>query len=176
MMHATARWSVRYGHDLRFAGTHLPRPRVATAASRHGTVPIHVYTDPAWDDARRPVYVHFHGGAWLMRYPEMDDFWCRYVVAEAGVAVVNVDFRTGPYVAYPVAQEECHDAVAWLRDHGAELGLDGSRLAVGGFSSGAGSPPRCASRAVTQDGSLRASRCSACPPSTWPPRSPTDPG
>ena len=31
-----------------------------------------------------PVVVHFHGGAFVMRYPEMDDWWCRYLAAEAG--------------------------------------------------------------------------------------------
>lgn len=86
--------------------------------------------------------MHLHGGAWLMRHPFMDDFWCRYLVAEAGVAVVNVDFRTGPYVTYPVAQEQALDVVAWLSGTQSGLGtcagVDGSRLAVGGFSSGGG--------------------------------------
>lgn len=137
-MHGTARWTVRYGEGLRFAGSDLPAPTRHHVPTRHGKVPVHVYRNPAWDDRPRPVYVHFHGGAWLMRHPQMDDFWCRYVVAEAGAVVVNVDFRTGPYVAYPVAQEECHDVTAWIADHGGELGVDGSRIAVGGFSSGGG--------------------------------------
>lgn len=144
VMHATARWSVRYGDELRFAGRDLPRPRRRLVPTRHGRVPVHVYADPAWeaDTLPRPVYVHLHGGAWLMRHPFMDDFWCRYLVATAGVAVVNVDFRTGPYVAYPVAQEQAHDVLAWLTGeqsrHGTVLGVDGTRLAVGGLSSGGG--------------------------------------
>lgn len=138
LMHASARWTVRYGEELRFAGSGLPRPTRLRVPSRHGGVPVHVYRDPAWPAVPRGVYVHFHGGAWLMRYPEMDDFWCGYVVAQAGVVVVNVDFRAGPYVAYPVAQEQCHDVTAWIRDHAGELGIDGDRLAVGGFSSGGG--------------------------------------
>ena len=139
-MHATARWTVRYGEELRFAGTDLPRPRRHAVPTRHGPTPVHLYRDPGWgsDDEPRPTYVHFHGGAWLMRHPAMDDFWCRYLVATAGVAVVNVDFRTGPYAVYPVAQEQGHDVVAWLAEHGADVGVDGTRLAVGGFSSGGG--------------------------------------
>ncbi len=125
-MHATARWTVRYGEGLRFAGDDLPAPRRTMAPTRHGPVPCWVY-----GELGRPTYVHFHGGAWLMRHPAMDDFWCRYVAAEAGVTVVNVDFRTGPYVTYPVAQEECHDATAWVAERGAPV-------AVGGFSSGGG--------------------------------------
>ncbi len=44
---------------------------------------------------------------------------------------VNVDFRAGPYVRYPVAQHECHDAAA-------QVATWGGPVAVGGFSSGGG--------------------------------------
>ena len=64
MMHATARFSVRYGAELVFAGADLPRPRRLKAPTRYGSVPVHVY-----GELGRPAYVHLHGGAWLMRYP-----------------------------------------------------------------------------------------------------------
>lgn len=136
LIHATARFTVRYGTDLRFAGTNLPRPTRIKVPTRHGTVPVHVYR-PTAVRTPAPAYLHFHGGAWLMRHPRMDDWWCRYLAATAGVVVLNVDFRTGPYVAYPVAQEQCHDVLAHLAA-GREPGLDSDRIAVGGFSSGAG--------------------------------------
>ena len=125
-MHASARFTIRYGDELRFAGTSLPDPLTVRAPTRSGHVRVHVY-----GELGRPAYVHTHGGAWLMRYPQMDDWWCRYVAETAGVTVVNVDFRAGPYVRYPVAQHEAHDAAAWVAGHGAPV-------AVGGFSSGAG--------------------------------------
>lgn len=131
-MHATARFTVRYGDDLRFAGTDLPRPVRRRIATRHGRVTVHEYAAPGTDPRRPggPAYVHLHGGAWLMRYPQMDDWWCRYVAATAGVRVVNVDFRTGPYVAYPVAQHQCHDVAAAIAAE--------APVVVGGFSSGGG--------------------------------------
>ncbi len=138
IMHATAHWSVRYGEELRFSGSELPAPTVFRVPTRHGDVPVHVYLPRGVHRRSAPAYVHLHGGAFLMRHPEMDDFWCRYVAAEADVVVVNVDFRAGPYVAYPVAQHQAHDAAAWVARHGAEIGVDGSRVAVGGFSSGGG--------------------------------------
>ncbi len=137
LMHACAQWTVRYGENLRFAGSDLPKPRVHRVHTRHGQVPVHVYRPSGLGDGA-PAYVHFHGGAWMMRYPEMDDWWCRYIAATARVVVLNVDFRAGPYVAYPVAQHQCHDVAAWAAGGGAELRLDGDRIAVGGFSSGGG--------------------------------------
>lgn len=130
-MHASARFTVRYGDDLRFAGGDLPPPRRRRDDTRHGRVTSYEHGDP---DA--PALVHFHGGAWLMRYPQMDDWWCRYVAATAGVRVVNVDFRTGPYVAYPVAQHQCHDVAAAVAAGSSSSG--GTPVAVGGFSSGGG--------------------------------------
>lgn len=138
-MQATAPLTVRYGEELRFAGSDLPRPRRVRVPTRHGRVPAWVYEPGRRTAAGAPggAYVHIHGGAWLMRYPRMDDFWCRYVAAEAGVTVVNVDFRVAPQVRYPVAQEEAHDVAAWVAGDGAgRLGVDPARVAVGGFSSG----------------------------------------
>ncbi len=137
LIHASARFTVRYGANLRFAGQDLPGPTRIAVPTRHGAVPVFVYRAPGVA-APAPVCVHFHGGAWLMRYPQMDDWWCRYLAATAGVVVLNVDFRTGPYVAYPVAQEQCHDVVAHVARSGPELGLDPDRIVVSGFSSGGG--------------------------------------
>ena len=126
-MRASARLTVRYGEPLRLAGSDLPRPSRRRIGTRHGRVPVHVY-------AGRPgagVLVHFHGGAFLMRYPAMDDWWCRYLVAETGVTVVNVDFDVAPTSRFPVAHEQCHDVAA-------ALALEHDRVGLSGFSSGGG--------------------------------------
>ncbi|MDR7251099.1 acetyl esterase [Nocardioides sp. BE266] len=127
-MRASARFTVRYGEHLRLAGSELPSPERITVRTRHGKVPVRLYR-PA--PGALPVHVHFHGGAFLMRYPAMDDWWCRYVAATAGVVVANVDFEVAPRVAYPVAQHQCHDVAA-------ALAADGAAVSVGGFSSGGG--------------------------------------
>lgn len=126
--------TVRYGEDLRLAGNDLPRPERRRVPTRHGRVRVHVYRPPGVDDP--PVHVHLHGGAFIMRYPQMDDFFCRFVVARARVAVVNVDYLAAPRVRYPVAQEQTHDVLAWLGEHAGEWGLDAGRVSIGGFSGG----------------------------------------
>lgn len=131
-MHHTARWTVRYGEGLRFAGSDLPRPTRLRVPTRHGRVPVWSYSPPGWVEGG-PTHVHLHGGAWLMRHPFMDDWWCRYLAAAAGVRVLNVDFRTAPYAVFPQAQEEAHDVTGWA------AGASGQDpVSVGGFSSGGG--------------------------------------
>lgn len=128
--------TVRYGTRLRFAGSDLPRPRRLRVPTRHGRVPVLVHTPPG---STGGAFVHLHGGAFLMRHVRMDDWWCRYVAATAGVVVVAVDFDVAPRATYPVAHEQCHDVAAWVAGAGAaQLGVDPARVAVGGFSSGGG--------------------------------------
>ena len=139
IVQAGAKRSARYGDKLYFTGPEfdgraLEEPDNWRIPTRHGFVRCDVYRPP--DVARPPIYVHFHGGAFLMRFPRMDDFFARFLVAEAGVAVVNVDYDVAPRHRYPVAHEQAHDVVAWLSQHAGDGDLDGSRIAVGGFSAG----------------------------------------
>lgn len=136
VMQKSAPFTVRYGEPLRFAGTDLPAPDHLRVPTRHGDVRVDLYRTPGAGRVAPPVVVHFHGGAFVMRYPEMDDFWCRYLAATAGVAVANVDWSVAPQARYPVGQEEGHDVAAALAAHGSEYGVDGSRLVVSGFSAG----------------------------------------
>ncbi len=126
MVQKSAPFTVRYGRNLYFSGNDLPRPTTMRVPTRHGKVRCTVYAPPGASGS----YVHLHGGAFFMRYPKMDDWFCRIVAHEVGATVVNVDYDVAPQARYPVAQEQAHDVLA----HVAEAG-DG-RVAVGGFSAG----------------------------------------
>lgn len=133
-MQATARRSARYGEALRFSGSELSEPQSRRIPTRHGQVRVDLYVPQRATPP--PIYVHLHGGAFMMRFPRMDDFFARFVVAETDAAVVNVDYDVAPQSRYPVAQEQAHDVLAWLTGHAGEWGLDPARLAIGGFSAG----------------------------------------
>ncbi len=132
---ATAPVAVRYGDALQLAAREVGEPRTWRVPTRHGMVPCEVYRPPGADEPV-PVLVHAHGGAFIMRHARMDDFWCRFVAAEVGVAVVNVDYSAAPRRRYPVAHEQVHDVVAHVESDGHRVGLDGRRLGVSGFSAG----------------------------------------
>lgn len=138
LLQRSAPRTVRYGEGLVLAGAHLAAPTVLRVPTRRGFVSVWVYRPAPSPDGPPPVYVHLHGGAFVMRYPEMDDFFCRYVAATTGAVVLNVDYDVAPQVRFPVAQEQAHDVFSWATTHGRELGVDGHRVAVGGFSAGGG--------------------------------------
>ncbi|MCW2787606.1 MAG: carboxylesterase [Marmoricola sp.] len=135
LIQASAKRTVRYGDALRFSGTDLPEPTLLHVPTRHGKVRCEVYQPPL-TGATPPAYVHFHGGAFLMRFPRMDDFFARIVAAEVGAVVVNVDYDVAPQRRFPVAQHQAHDVAAWVVAHADDLGIDGNRVGVGGFSAG----------------------------------------
>lgn len=109
------------------------RTEQTTISTRHGNVGATIYL-PDHDLATAPVYVNFHGGAFVLRHPEQDDPICRYLAAHAGVVVVNVDYDVGPAHRFPEPIEEGYDAAVWAAD--AARPWDGSRLCVGGQSAG----------------------------------------
>ena len=111
--------------------------RDLTADGPLGTIPLRVYRPGGVPDSRPlPVLVFFHGGGWVIGDIETHDVVCRQVTAEAGISVISVDYRLAPENKFPAAVDDAWAATRWIAAHGAELGIDPARLAVGGDSAG----------------------------------------
>jgi acetyl esterase len=82
------------------------------------------------------LFVNLHGGGFVLGDWRGDDPYCRFLADAAGCAVVNVDYVLAPEHPYPAAVHKTYDLLAWLAEHGAYLGLDVGRMAVGGHSAG----------------------------------------
>ena len=93
---------------------------------------------------RLPVLLYFHGGGFTIGSVQTHDTLCRRLSHLAHCAVVSVDYRLAPEHRFPTAFEDAWDALAWLAASGASLGLDCSRLAVGGDSAGGTLAAACA--------------------------------
>jgi acetyl esterase len=112
--------------------------RELRATGPHGAIPMRLY-HPQLATQRStppPVLVYFHGGGWVIGDLDTHDTLCRELANGAGIGVVAVDYRMGPEHHFPAAVDDCLAATRWVRDHAAELGVDASRLAVGGDSAG----------------------------------------
>jgi putative ergosteryl-3beta-O-L-aspartate hydrolase len=83
-----------------------------------------------------PVVINFHGGGFTLGTPKDDSRWCSTVVDECNAVVVSVDYRLAPECPFPTAVEDGVDAVIWVHQHAAELGIDKDKIALSGFSSG----------------------------------------
>ncbi len=83
-----------------------------------------------------PVLVWFHGGGMVIGDLQSADWVCRELCVQAGHVVVSVDYRLAPEHKFPTAVEDANVAVVWVADNAAMLGVDASRLSVGGDSAG----------------------------------------
>ena len=87
-------------------------------------------------DGALPALVYFHGGGWVWSSVDTHDRLAREYAAASGCAVVLVDYALSPEARFPRALLECAAVVRWIAAHGADWGLDGARVAVGGDSAG----------------------------------------
>jgi acetyl esterase len=83
-----------------------------------------------------PVVMYFHGGGWVLGDADTYDYFMRELTNGSGAAVVFVEYSRSPEARYPVALEECYAATKWIAEHGAELNLNGTKIAVAGDSAG----------------------------------------
>lgn len=83
-----------------------------------------------------PVLLYTHGGGFTIGSVATHDSLCRHLAHLAHCAVVSLDYRLAPEHKFPTAANDAWDALVWLAGQGTVLGLDTTRLAVGGDSAG----------------------------------------
>jgi acetyl esterase len=125
--------------DETFTAMMDDRPPVATEVDHRvpvegGEITVRVYAPES--STALPGYLYLHGGGWWLGTLDQSDSACRGIAADVGCVVVSVDYRLAPEHKFPVAGDDSYAALLWVVDHAAELGIDPTRLAVGGGSAG----------------------------------------
>lgn len=133
------RASARSPLSMRFV-TDPGRHRVATEDHRvavpGGEILVRTYRTPgSW---ATPAHLYLHGGMYWLGSVEEYDPICRWYAGATGAMVVSVDYRRAPEHPYPTAVEDAYAALVWLSDQANSLGIDPTRISVGGFSAGGG--------------------------------------
>ncbi len=123
-------------------GAQGPRPAEVTVVDRAipgpaGELPVRIYrpaSAPA--DTGLPALVYAHGGGWVFGNLDSHDVLCAQLALEAGIAVFHVDYRLAPEARFPGAFDDVVAALKWVAANGASVGIDPTRLAIGGDSAG----------------------------------------
>lgn len=116
-----------------------PEPRVADSADRWVLARgrrVFCRVHRPTTDAPLPVLIYAHGGGWVWSSVDTHDTLMRAYAQAAGCAVVGVDYALSPEAVFPQAVDEIAGVVRWIAANGAEWGLDGTRIAIGGDSAG----------------------------------------
>jgi acetyl esterase len=109
------------------------RARTITITGKDGNeIPLRVIA-PAHPP--RGIYLHVHGGGWVLGGADMQDPMLEQIADNTGQAVVAVEYRLAPEYPYPAGPDDCEAAAAWLVQNGKkEFGTDA--LTIGGESAG----------------------------------------
>jgi acetyl esterase len=104
----------------------------------HGVIPARVYTPKQRRDKAglAPALVFFHGGGWVIGNLDTHDVACCKLAHEGEMIVIAVDYRLAPEHKFPAAAVDSITATQWIAANATELGIDASRLTIGGDSAG----------------------------------------
>jgi acetyl esterase/lipase len=100
-------------------------------------VRIRVYR-PNDQPRRLPALYWIHGGGYVMGDLEQDDRLMMQLVKRIGCVAVSVDYRLAPEHPFPAPVEDCYAGLKWLFAHADEIGVEPTRIAIGGASGGGG--------------------------------------
>lgn len=91
---------------------------------------------PTGVSGKLPAVMYFHGGGWVLGNENTHDRLVRQIANGARAAVIFVDYTPSPEARYPIAIEQVYAATKWVAEHGSEINVDGSKVAVAGDSVG----------------------------------------
>ena len=100
-----------------------------------GEVAVRIYR-PQGAKKTLPVVMYFHGGGWVLGSKNTHDRLLRDLTNATNAAFVFVTYTPSPEGQFPVPIEQAYAATAYVAEHGKELSLDVTRLAVAGDSVG----------------------------------------
>jgi acetyl esterase/lipase len=118
--------------------------------AKHGAFPLKldVYLPTAPASEPRPAIVQVHGGAWVSGSRKEQGIPLLNHLAANGWVGFNVNYRLSPYATWPEHAVDVKRAIAWVREHAADYGVDPSFVALTGGSAGG---HICAFVALTAD-------------------------
>ena len=118
--------------------------------TRHGAMRARLYLPDGGGDG---LLLYMHGGGFVVGDLDSVDTVLQSVTGGAGIAVLSLDYYLAPEHVYPVALDQCVDALVWADAHRGELD-GGGPLAVGGDSAGGNLATLLTHWAASNDGPL----------------------
>lgn len=114
-----------------------------------GPIGLRFYT-PRGISGTSPAIMYIHGGSFMHGDLDSHDSVCRVLAEKAQVRVIAVDYRLAPEAPFPAAVDDVWAAWTWVNSHAASIGIDPTRIAVGGDSAGGNLSAGVAQRAVRE--------------------------
>ncbi|HEV2309349.1 MAG TPA: alpha/beta hydrolase [Acidimicrobiia bacterium] len=86
----------------------------------------------------RPALLDIHGGGFVLGDISMQHGVAAILARRLDAVVATVEYRLAPEHPFPAGVEDCYAALRWMHGEASSLGIDTTRVAVGGQSAGGG--------------------------------------
>lgn len=107
-------------------------------------IKLDIYENEEDAGRKRPVIVYIHGGSWIHGDKGRigtgkDRRDLTNALTDARYKVVSIDYRLAPKdgLTFKDEQEDCRDAIKWIRRNAEKYGFDEKRITLWGASAGA---------------------------------------
>ena len=80
--------------------------------------------------------VYFHGGGYAIGSFKSHHGFCSLLTSRANINLISVDYRLAPESPFPGPLQDGLDAWNWVAEHAAELGIEQTKIGMGGDSAG----------------------------------------
>jgi len=102
--------------------------------SESADIPVAIYT-PSGEGFRAGM-VYFHGGGWVTNYVAKYHSQLSALAAMTNSVIVSVNYQKAPEHKFPIPFDDCYAGLEWTVANSQRLGIDPSRVGVGGDSAG----------------------------------------
>jgi acetyl esterase len=122
--------------DSHLAGPIDPSVRIEHRylTSPTADLPVNIYTPSGTGPFNCLVY--FHGGGWVAYDVNRYSAQLSSLAAKTHSVVVAINYQKAPEHKFPIPFDDCFSTLEWTLEHVNELGIDPSRIGVGGDSAG----------------------------------------
>lgn len=98
-------------------------------------LPIRIYRPS--NQGNLPALLYFHGGGWVVNFLDIFDAFLHSLANATGCVIVAVNYQKAPEHPYPTPFDDCYATLLWAYNNASELGIDRTKIGVGGDSAGA---------------------------------------
>ncbi|MBV1862223.1 MAG: alpha/beta hydrolase [Nannocystaceae bacterium] len=97
---------------------------------------LDLYHPPKTFEGLRPAVVHVHGGGWVVGSRTEQGIPLMTQLSDRGYVCFNVSYRLSPGATWPDHLTDVKRAIAWVREHAQDFGVDPAFVTIIGGSAG----------------------------------------
>ncbi len=101
-----------------------------------GLISARLYQPLSYSGKAPGLLIYYHGGGHVIGSLFSHDASARGLCHHGQCAVLSTDYRMAPEDPFPAAVDDCHAALLWAVSNAGKIGIDKTRIAVGGDSAG----------------------------------------